>query len=134
VNEKIIIIQGKPIGKARPRFSRVGSFVKVYSPQAKIEKKISEEIRLQWKSKPIDCPVIIEATFLCPITKGSKKTVADMLNGTTKNVKKPDIDNYGKWALDCMNGIVFLDDRQVYELALNKGFAQEPQTIIRVTW
>lgn len=134
MNEALIVIPGKPIGKARPRFSRAGAFVKVYSAQAKEEKRIAKEVKAQWRGKPLDCPVVVEMTFLCPITKGSKKAVTDMLNGTTKNVKKPDIDNYGKWGLDVMNGIVFQDDKQVYELALSKSFDREPRTIIRVEW
>ena len=133
--EKMLIIQGKPVAKARPRFAKIGNFGHVYSPKAKEEKSILNEIKLQWKSKPLDCPVILEMTFLCPITKGSKKIVADMLNGVTKNIKKPDIDNYGKAYLDFLvTSKVIADDNLVYELALVKAFAQEPKTIIKVIW
>lgn len=134
MNETIIVIQGKPISKMRPRFARRGKFVKTYSAQETEEGKTYLEIKSQWNRKPLDCPVIVYMTFLFPITNGTKKAVSDMLNDITKHVKKPDLDNAGKFYLDCMNGVVFLDDRQVYELSLSKAYAQEPKTIIRVEW
>jgi len=132
--EKIIIIPGRPIAKARPRFARRGIFIKTYSAQETEEGKSFLEIRHQWNQPPLSCPVIVEMTFLFPTTKGSIKAVREMLDGTTKHTKKPDIDNAGKYYLDVMNQAVFLDDKQVYELALSKGFALEPKTIIRVVW
>lgn len=105
-----------------------------YSDQETEEGRALWEVKQQWKLPPLDCPIICYMTFLFPITKSSVKKETDMLNGTTKHIKKPDIDNAGKFYLDVMNGLIFRDDRQVYELGLEKGFAREPQTIIRVEW
>jgi Holliday junction resolvase RusA-like endonuclease len=132
--EQIILIPGRPIAKKRPRFARRGKFVVTYSAQETEEGRTYLEIRRQWGKPPLDCPVIVEMTFLFPITAGSKKAVKAMLEGETKHMKKPDLDNAGKFYLDVMNQLVFLDDKQVYELALTKAYAQEPQTIIRVEW
>ena len=132
--EQLIIIQGKPIGKARPRFSRAGAYVKVYSAQAKIEKQIAKEIRLQWKNKPLECPVIAEFTFCMPITKASKKIVADMLNGLTRHIKKPDCSNMVKMYEDCANGIVWKDDSHIWGIDAQKIYSLEPKTIIKVKW
>ena len=73
--DQIIIIPGKPIAKKRPRFARRGKFVKTYSAQETEEGRTFLEIKSQWKQKPLDCPVIVEMTFLFPITNGSKKAV-----------------------------------------------------------
>ena len=132
--DKTIIIPGKPIGKARPRFSKVGSFVKVYSAQAKEEKAIIKEFKTQWRLRPLECPVIVSMVFCMPITKASKKTVADMLSGVLKHTKKPDCSNLIKMYEDCANGIIWQDDKQIFEIEATKAFAKEPQTIIRVEW
>jgi Holliday junction resolvase RusA-like endonuclease len=132
--EQLILIHGRPISKKRPRFARRGKFVVTYSAQETEEGRTYLEIRRQWERPPLDCPVIVEMTFLFQITAGSKKAVKAMLEGETKHTKTPDLDNSAKFYLDCMNQLVFLDDKQVYELALSKAYAQEPQTIIRVEW
>lgn len=130
----MIVIPGKPIGKARPRFSRVGSFVKVYSAQAKEEKQVIKQIKAQWRLRPLECPVIVSMVFAMPITKASKKTVSECLSGALKHIKKPDTSNLIKFYEDAMNGIVYRDDSQIYEVEGQKIFAREPKTIIRVEW
>ena len=128
-------ILGKPIAQARPRFARRGKFVKTYNPQETEAGKVYLEIRQQWgKNKPLDGPLKVWMTFCFPITKGSKKEVADMINGITRHTKKPDLTNLGKFYEDVMNGLVFLDDKQICEIELDKAYAQEPQTIITVEW
>jgi Holliday junction resolvase RusA-like endonuclease len=132
--EQIIIIPGRPIAKKRPRFARRGKFTVTYSAQETEEGRTYLEVRKQWGKSPLDCPVIVEMAFMFPITAGSKKAVKAMLDGEIKHTKKPDLDNAGKFYLDVMNQLVFQDDKQVYELALSKGYAQESQTIIKIEW
>jgi Holliday junction resolvase RusA-like endonuclease len=128
---EIITIMGKPIPLARHRTTRAGN---TYHPQAKQLKQVQKELRLQWRKKPIGSHIILHVTFLMPITKGSKKAVDDMLNGTTRHVKKPDLSNLIKWVEDAGNGIIWQDDKQIFEIEASKAFAREPQTIIRVEW
>jgi Holliday junction resolvase RusA-like endonuclease len=132
--EHLIVIPGKPIGKARPRFARMGKFIKVYSAQAKEENSIKKEIYLQWIKRPLDCPIILHITALFPTNKGSKNAVASMLDGTTRHVKKPDLDNIIKFYTDLLIGWVIRDDSIIYEIEASKGYAQAPQTIIRLEW
>jgi Holliday junction resolvase RusA-like endonuclease len=129
--DKTIIIPGKPIPLARHRTTRTGHN---YHPQAKELKVYQKALNFYWEYKPLDCPVILSLTFLMPITKASKKSVEDMLNGTTKHDKKPDLSNLIKWVEDAGNGIIWQDDKQIFEIEATKAFAQEPQTIIRVEW
>jgi len=45
----------------------------------------------------------------------------------------PDIDNYEKFILDCMNGIVFVDDRQVVSIRSDKRYTLNPRTEVNIT-
>lgn len=52
------------------------------------------------------------------------------------NKRKNDLDNFAKPVLDCMSGIIFLDDRQVIELHLKKFVVHKdikPKIIIEIT-
>ena len=132
--EQIIIIIGKPIAKRRPRFARRGKFTVAYSDQETEEGKTYLEIRRQWSGPPLDCPIKLFILALFPVTKTSVKKVEAMLSGETKHVKKPDLDNIIKFYSDVCNGSVWRDDSLVYEIEASKGYAKEPQTIIRVEW
>ena len=55
------------------------------------------------------------------------------------STKKPDIDNYIKFYLDCMNKIVYLDDSQVIEITAIKQYTElsedghhHPSTVIDI--
>lgn len=50
----------------------------------------------------------------------SKKRKNNYLNEF--HLVKPDLDNLVKYYLDCMNGIVFADDKQIVELAASKEY------------
>ena len=130
-----ITIPGKPIAQARPRFARRGKFVVTYSSQETEAGKTWLEIKSQWARKPLDCPVVVFMTFTCPIPLSKpKKWKEGAKAGEIKHTKKPDLDNYAKFYSDCMNGLVWVDDSQVYELALEKRYGDEPRTVIKVEW
>jgi Holliday junction resolvase RusA-like endonuclease len=117
----------------RPRFRRTGKFVQVYSIQEKEVKAIRLVIKDQWKYKPIDGGVSVEFMFHMPIPKSTtKKRKWEMEHGEAHHLKKPDIDNLEKFMLDCMNGIVWNDDRQIVKLVSRKQYNIEPKTIIDV--
>lgn len=130
----VIIIPGKPIAKKRPRFARRGKFVTTYNDQETEEGRAYLEIRRQWPWPPVTGPVRMFILALFPITKASVKKVEAMLNGETKHVKKPDLDNLEKFYMDVFNGLVWVDDSQVWKMEAEKAFAREPQTIIRLEW
>ena len=49
------------------------------------------------------------------------------------NKRCNDVDNYAKCILDCMNGVVFLDDRQIIDLHIKKFYDKEnPRIVIRI--
>ena len=49
-----------------------------------------------------------------------------MLNNEIYPTTKPDTDNIAKSILDSLNGIAYLDDKQVVDLRVRKQYAEVP--------
>ena len=62
----------------------------------------------------------------------SKKKRGECIAGLIKPTAKPDIDNVVKAALDAMNGVVYADDKQVFEVIVSKRYSDHPQGYIEV--
>jgi len=131
-----ITIPGKPIPKARPRFCRRGKHVVTFDSQSESNKAARILIREQVSTFiPITTALEVDITFYMAIPKGtSKKKASLMQSGEIKHTKKPDCDNLGKKALDCMNGIVYRDDAQIYKLLCRKQYDTKPRTEITIRW
>jgi crossover junction endodeoxyribonuclease RusA len=104
-------IQIKPQVKQRPRLGRRG---RVYTP----EKTLLHEaaIAQAWKKKfgrrkPLEGPVAVSIDF-------DKHGMWIEVSPTDhKSVLRGDIDNYMKAVLDALNGIAYLDDKQISVLS-----------------
>jgi Holliday junction resolvase RusA-like endonuclease len=113
-----LIIYGKPVGKARPRFSRkknggVTTFTpyetKLYEQGVKTLAQVA-----MFGKEMIDGPVkvTIKAYF-----QHNKKT--------GWHISRPDLDNIVKAILDGLNGVVFKDDAAVCQLIATKEYGEE---------
>jgi len=129
-----LIIPGKPIAKKRPRFVRRGKFVGTYNDQETEEGRFILEVKSQLSGYDIITgPVKLTTTFFMPIPKStSKKKKAQMLRGEIKHSKKPDFDNLVKFVCDCLNGIIWKDDSQVYISSVLKMYSENPMTVITI--
>ena len=129
-----LTIYGKPIAKKRPRFVRRGKFVGTYNDQETEEGRFILEVKSQLNGRDlIEGPIKLVTTFFMPIPKStSKKKKAEMMRGEIKHVKKPDVDNMLKFVCDCLNGIVWKDDSQVYIKHAAKIYSDNPMTRITV--
>lgn len=117
----IFSVEGDPVGKQRPRFSRG----RTYTPKKSVdyESKIaSKALSAMCPSLPLETPVAvyIYANYKVP-SSYSKQRRADCLSGVERP-KVNDIDNVCKCVLDAMNNIVYLDDKQVVSLHATKRF------------
>lgn len=128
-----IIITGKPISKARPRFARRGKFVIIYSAQE------TKEGRWLWEAKGqvdqcFEGPLYVICHFYMPRPKGhygtGKNTGKVKANAPSWHIKKPDTDNLIKWCLDCLNGIAWKDDCQIVSISGQKEYSELPRTEI----
>ena len=127
---------GEPVGKGRPRFAKRGNFVSTYTPQK--TKTYEDEIRMMAKaamgsSEQLETPVTVAIYIRVGIpTSFSKQKRKDALANHIRPTKKPDIDNIAKCFLDAMNGIVYLDDKQVVSLHITKEYAETPAVDVMV--
>ncbi len=112
-------IDGVPIPKGRPKFSRRGPYVKTYTPK----KTQTWEDFIRWQSLPYkppnphDGPVEMSLTFYLPRPKSLPKKVVI-------HQKKPDIDNLTKCVSDATEGIFFKNDSQIFRLSIEKVYTE----------
>ena len=132
----MFMVYGEPVGKGRPRFAKRGNFVSTYTPQK--TKTYEDEIRMMasaamGSSEPLETPVTVAIYIRVGIPKSfSKQKRKDALANIERPTKKPDIDNIAKCFLDAMNGIVYLDDKQVVSLHITKEYAETPAVDVMV--
>lgn len=108
-----LTVPGQPRSKARPRFTGSGG---VYSDkqQRAHEELLEWHLRLAFK-EPLQGGVGVGVTFF------------------RSNKQRIDLDNLVKAVLDAANGIAFVDDVQVVELAARLDLDREnPRTVILV--
>lgn len=111
------LVNTKPQGKARPRFSRKSGVVYTPKKTAAYEKGIARAFsEAGGKCIPEGCyvSVAVHAFFEIPksYTKGKRLACKHNVN---RPDKKPDIDNILKSVLDALNGVAYVDDKQVVE-------------------
>jgi Holliday junction resolvase RusA-like endonuclease len=156
----LIVLEGEPRGKGRPRFSTHGGFVKVYTDAetAAYEELIQIEVlRLIGGQSLIDRtrqikrrsfieaykdfggqplfsgPVRVEMEIFHPIRASwTKAKKAAALKGLIAPTTKPDIDNIFKVFFDAFNFCMWQDDTQVMEVHGKAFYAEDPSVLVRV--
>lgn len=127
-------VEGKPVGKGRPRFRRMGNFVQTYTPAATADYEKLVRLRFQnacgvITEKPVKVEVV--ACF-APPKSARKRDRIEMLANRILPDKKPDVDNIAKIILDALNGIAYKDDSQVVDLSVKKCFAAEARVYVHI--
>jgi len=113
-----IVIHGKPVGKARPRFGRKkdGGAV-TYTPR---ETKNYE----QAVAALAQCAMMGKTLMEGPL----RVTICAYFQHKTKigyHTSRPDLDNIIKIILDGLNGVVFKDDASVVSIVAMKQYGEE---------
>lgn len=126
-----ITIPGKPRGKGRPRFTQMG---RVYTDDATAA--YENLVKMAWlKEHPVrfDGPVsvCVVANYQIPAST-PKKLQAQMRVGDIVPTVKPDLDNVVKAVLDGLNGVAFLDDKQIVKLTANKQYSDDACVLVTV--
>jgi Holliday junction resolvase RusA-like endonuclease len=139
---RMIEVIGEPLGKGRPRFRRLPTFVSTYT-DAKT-KGYETLIAKTWQDtfgKNIlfkkDSPLEVEIICQFSVPKSTPKSIkSKMLNGDIPYTKKPDIDNIAKIVLDGLNGVAYEDDKQIVALFIKKHYInnelEEPSIQVRI--
>lgn len=134
----VVRIYGKPVSKKRHRVARTGNGVRSYSDQTEESKRFKQMLAKIYKGKVLTGPLEIDFLFLLPRPKshyGTGRNSSTLKKSAPRyHVCKPDKDNLEKFALDCMEGIVFKNDSQVYSGTAEKRYGDDipsyPETII----
>lgn len=123
-------IPGVPAGKRRPRFARMGEFVRTYQP--KEDARRENLIALAYREAAADMPlhdgpveIDIEAVYVPPQSWSQRKK----LNPGPKT-SKPDLDNVVKSVLDGLNGVAFADDSQIVRQSARKRYGAANEIIV----
>lgn len=127
-----IIIQGKVQAKQRPRLGRYSR----YTPEQ--TKNYENWVKLSFINqypdfKPYEnaLKVIISVFFEIP-KSASKKKREQMLIGKIRPTIRPDLDNIAKSVLDALNGLAYLDDKQIVLLKVEKFYDVSPRVELMV--
>ena len=110
------------IAQKRHRFAR--GFV--YDPSSKDKKIAIQQIKEQFTGKPYTDALKIRFVFHIKRPKAHFRTgkYSNELKKTAPvyHTKRPDVDNFVKFYMDCMNKTVYLDDSQVIEIYAKKEY------------
>lgn len=122
------MIPGAPIGKGRPRATKMGAHVRLYTPKktADWERSSALILRNAWRSAPLEgvCRVDVVAVFPRPKRLMRQKDP----HHRVWHSSKPDIDNVCKSALDSMvMAGVIRDDTQVVCLSARSVYASKDE-------
>ena len=125
-------IPGEPQGKSRPRFVRVGQYVRTYTPDETVsyENLIKIEYKRQCrevffeKDVPLEMDVI--AYYGIP-RSASKKKAEQMKKGELRPLKKVDSSNLLKAVEDALNTVAYHDDVQIVETHVSRFYGDIPR-------
>lgn len=127
-------IKGNPIAKKRPRFFKKGDCIGSYNPQETEEGRWMLEAMTQIPEHRIliEGTVYLKLSFIMPITKSwAKYKIQQLRDGQEfPHTKTPDLDNLIKFVKDCLTGLIWKDDKQVYQVMATKIYGLDPETVI----
>jgi len=111
-------------------------FVSSYTPaRTRSEEGVVRYLasRAMGDTPPHDGPVSVTLAFLMGIPVSFTKTFKhEALNGWRFPTSKPDWDNLSKLVTDGMNGIVYLDDKQIVTAFITKRYSEQPAVLVSV--
>ena len=117
-----------PVPAARPRVSRWSTY---YPKKYTQFKKDMEALTGEISTTPCENLVCVSLEFMIKIPKSwSKKKRLESENTYCNN--NSDIDNYIKAILDSLNGVFFIDDKQVVEIFAIKKYSNEPRILFKM--
>jgi len=132
-----ITVPGLPVAKGRPRFCKgPGGHPRGYTPAK--TRSYENLVKLAAGdamngAPPLEGPLHVWVSVHVPIPASwsRRRTVAAEL-GEMLPIKRPDLDNFIKAALDGLNGIAFKDDSQVVRLTATKLYSPRPRMEIAI--
>ncbi len=129
-------IPGKVQAKQRPRMNLHNG--RVYTPQPTINyenfvKMCYADYANQNGWTPFENALRAEIEVFMPVPKSDSKKKRELkLSGKIRPTMKPDNDNIAKSVLDALNGLAYVDDKQIVELKANKYYGAEAYVRVKL--
>jgi Holliday junction resolvase RusA-like endonuclease len=122
-----LTVLGDPIPQARPRLTKGGG---VYNPQykqlAEAKRCIANQVSKIKGFETHTQAILVAMIFYIKIPKTVQHEEGEYHTG------KGDVDNFSKFYMDAMNGIVYRDDAIVSKLLCAKVYSTQPRTEIMI--
>ena len=134
-------VLGDAVGQGRPRFTMINGHARAYDSKGSREEKAAIRLVAQqamaeqgWTFPSPDMPIKVEIVSYRKVPRSKQRWFAEAgLHGDIVPLSKPDTDNVIKLYLDAMNGVVYPDDKQVYNMQVIKAYAERPRAEVTVT-
>lgn len=126
-------VPGDPVPQPRPRVSTRGGFSRAYVPSTHAVHPYRQAVALAAKAAgcephPEPVNVVIDFVFGRPKSHLRKSGV----RAHAPQLPRADLDNMAKAVLDSLNGVAWIDDSQVARLVVEKSYAAEGRTTVRI--
>jgi Holliday junction resolvase RusA-like endonuclease len=119
-------IPAVPVAQPRPRATAINGQARMY--EAKKDHAIHSfkaacklAANQAYQGAPLEAPLRVAMIFVFPRPKGMRWKTKPMPR--VPHTKKPDVDNLAKSVLDGLNGLLFVDDSQAYDVTCLKFIA-----------
>lgn len=123
-------VPGPPVPQPRPRVSTRGGFARAYTPKGHGIHAYREAVELLatssgWAEGPTDGPMAVEIDAYFPRPPSHLNRAGDVKPAAPAR-PRADVDNLAKGVLDAITDsrAFWLDDDQVVELVIRKGYAR----------
>jgi Holliday junction resolvase RusA-like endonuclease len=110
----------EPMACPRPRV-RKGGWSYMPTKYKKWKSQVQEYLKFQYHGHLLSDPLSINIVFHIKRPQSVTRALPFV---------NPDLDNYIKGVLDCMNGICYKDDAQIIEMYATKKYSDNPKIVI----
>lgn len=131
-----LTILGDPRAQKRHRSFRRGKFAGTYDASTPDKKDFLAVVQDKAPEQPFKGPLTLEIALFMRRPKahyGTGRNAGRLKdNAEAWHSKRPDLDNCVKFIMDALNGVFWLDDAQVAQLVVAKGYDEKPRTYIEI--
>jgi Holliday junction resolvase RusA-like endonuclease len=129
-------VPGQPQGKGRPKIVKIGGFSRMATPKKTVsyEALVAHTAQLALAGRGL-CHLAVAVNLFIDMevpSSWSEKKRRQALAGEVLPTTKPDLDNVVKAIFDGLNGVLWLDDKQVVDTRIRKRYAATPGVRVEV--
>jgi len=136
MNSVNFTVPGTPVGKGRPRFARHGAHVVAYTPDKTVNFEVVVKVMASQAMAGralLTRPVSLHIDMFMPVPPSWSRKRRDLaFSGLIGATTKPDVSNVLKAIEDAINGVVYLDDKQIVGGGFTKQYGLIPRVEVRV--